>query len=55
MRLPRAALDRILSGQSGLDEETAAGAIELDGDPAALATLLGLLERPPTWFPIVTR
>ena len=43
----------LVTGTKPLGDLEAAGAVTLDGDRAALETLLGLLDTFRFWFPIV--
>ncbi|GAA4873222.1 alkyl/aryl-sulfatase [Saccharopolyspora cebuensis] len=52
LRLDRAAFDRVLSGGTTFPDAIAAGEVTVEGDAAALTTLLGLLEDPARAFPI---
>lgn len=52
--LARAKLDEVLLGETALNREIAAGTVQVDGDPQALAELLSLLVTFEFWFDIVT-
>lgn len=52
--LARATLDAIILGETDFQTAAAAGKIELNGDPAKLAELLGMLDTFTPDFPIVT-
>jgi alkyl sulfatase BDS1-like metallo-beta-lactamase superfamily hydrolase len=51
VRLPRAALVRLLGGEAALDDLVADGTVA--GDPAPLGVLLGVLDRFDFWFPLI--
>jgi alkyl sulfatase BDS1-like metallo-beta-lactamase superfamily hydrolase len=51
--LSRATLVQLISGAVSLDDAIAGGAAAADGDPAALAQLLGWLDRFDFWFKII--
>ena len=50
----RAALDRVLVGETTLEKEIATGGIRVQGDRRKLAELLALLDSFQPMFPIVT-
>jgi alkyl sulfatase BDS1-like metallo-beta-lactamase superfamily hydrolase len=52
--IPRALLDRILLGETTLEEALASGDITVDGDVATFQAFVGLLDRFEFWFNIVT-
>lgn len=52
--LTRATLDAIILGETDFQTAAAAGKIKLDGNPAKLAELLGMLDTFTPDFPIVT-
>ncbi len=52
--IERAVLNQVLSGAASLEEVAASGAIGIEGDPAKLGELLGLLDAPDPGFAIVT-
>lgn len=54
LQLPKQMLLRIVLGETTLDQAIAAGELKLTGDPSAVERFLGLLDRFPTAFPIVT-
>jgi linear primary-alkylsulfatase len=51
--LARAALDRLALRETTLADETSSGALRIDGDRGALATLFGLLDDFRMMFPVV--
>ena len=54
LTLPRSALNKIMLGQQTLDQATASGQIEIDGDAAKLNQLISYLDNFEFWFNIVT-
>jgi alkyl sulfatase BDS1-like metallo-beta-lactamase superfamily hydrolase len=54
IRLARAALDDLLTNRVAFDELLSGGRVVLDGDVAALGSVLGVLDRPDPGFAIVT-
>jgi alkyl sulfatase BDS1-like metallo-beta-lactamase superfamily hydrolase len=54
MTLSKAVLDNIQLGQTTLKDAVAGGDVKVEGNEAALAELLGLLDTYPFWFNIVT-
>jgi len=52
--LAKSTLDEIQLGELALEDARASGAITLDGDQAAVAELLSLIDKPELWFNIVT-
>lgn len=50
----RSAFLMVISGMAKMKDVVASGGLAVEGDPAALATILGSLEVPPTDFAIVT-
>ncbi len=55
LALPRTLLNALLLRQTTLREAIASGQAQLEGNPDALASLLGAVRPPRFWFPIVTR
>ena len=54
MTLTRAALDAIVLGRSTFQALAADGSLRIEGDAAAFADFLGLLDTFEFWFDIVT-
>ncbi|WP_439816035.1 alkyl/aryl-sulfatase [Zavarzinia sp. CC-PAN008] len=54
IRLSRATFDKVLTGQAKMPELLANGDVAIDGDPAKVAALFGLLDTFDRRFPIVT-
>ena len=54
LTMERAVLNEIIGGRANLEELTASGRLRIEGDPAKLGELLGLLDAPDPRFAIVT-